>query len=1111
MKLIVRTSNGEIVEKEITENIQIEPSLGEQYFFVGVEDYTFSLTDNDSSLDIHFLDNNGERINVILHDMVELIQKNNPMDSFSIETTFGVSTNAEGDQAIQDTLENKELESGEIVDTLKEILSMDGSTLAGGAVIDDFQGLLDALDATATGEINNTAYNSFFDTSQSQETTVAQKKGSERPDDKEERDSSIDRAEGTTFVNTIEDTEVIEVEPELTVENESVESESKIIEETKIVESEPEVIEQESKTVTELEPQQVNQEVEPEVVDTQADEIIASINVGEGTVQQVEKEIVDTQANEEVGIYQNDEGTYVQIQNIAVDTPMKEETVQATYKTEIEEFENTREIEETFTNTRTEIQQQEVEVEVEREVVDTQANEEAGIFEVDGNYYEKQTQEVDTGVIDTQALQDLGYTIDNEGNIFEIDEDAPKQLIEQEFEREVTKVVEVEPIMKEVIETSTIETIGEAYIDNGSTIESNNSMSFDFKEPTSNIELEFNNFNSGNVQISFYNNEGGQIGDLVDTSSKNGPEDYVVPEGAVGITVFNNSDNNDFEIETISYRGETKTETIETTGLVVDTEAMEAAGYSWCDTQSIKLVQTEDITQIGNVGNNQVDGFNPEDTEVSQVFDFGSELANQMVTITIDLEVKGSWDNNERSTNDYFSIKSNGQEVDVHHYSNRSSGHETDDVEVIKSSGTDQEYQYDVYLDENGQVQLEFMVASTATGEVVNIENIEVAYEGITGWTQEVTETETVTESVLVDAPATQVDPSEIENLPTIIETKEVEVEVEPIMTTTTITQTQFQDIEVEVPFEDTRIIEETFTDTREIQVIDEPEHTIMVVDQEVVEQRGYIEINGEYFQAKEVEVEPIMTTVTEVVAVEYPIDFMAALVDGDGSEVLEVELVNIPQDGVLSEGVRNEDGSWTISVPEGETSLALENIVLTVPNNSESFELGLQATSTETETGDVKEVTVTDFVQVVDADTQMLTDDSVEEITIAEELDIDQAIALKTVEPVQEQQEQEEEEIEGAEELNLDQAIALETIEEPIEQELDMEIVVVSDEDHIDMTVVDQDGEEIDLTTKDTNVNITSDQNNNEEESQTNSEVVQSNNMSHTSFINEVDNGDLF
>ena len=415
-------------------------------------------------------------------------------------------------------------------------------------------------------------------------------------------------------------------------------------------------------------------------------------------------------------------------------------------------------------------------VSVTTSVIDSDANDAAGIYERDGNYYQLQ----ETGAVDVAALRDKGYTMDSDGNFFVIDDDAPKTLITQEVEKEVTRIVDAEPIMKTATEETTFMTVGDEHVDQGTTVGTKDSVRFDFAEPTSNVELLFSDFNTGTSKVSFYDENGDQVGRDINVSQTNGAVGFTVPEGAVGIEVYNGDRSNTFDIDTISYRGEAHEVTVQAGGLVPDYDAMAAAGISWTETESETIVQTADITDIGDVGNNRVDGFNPEDHELSQVFDFGPDLANRMVSITVDMTVSGSWDNNATSTNDYFSLSANGQEIDVNYYSNRSSGWESDDVNYLGRDNTESYTNtYDVYLDDDGQVQLDFMVASTATDEVVNVSNIEVAYEGQTGWVKEETGTITVEESVLVDAPAQQVD---AEDIPGGVPMETEEVQVAPIL-----------------------------------------------------------------------------------------------------------------------------------------------------------------------------------------------------------------------------------------------------------------------------------------------------------------------------------------
>ncbi|PLY09965.1 MAG: hypothetical protein C0626_07170 [Arcobacter sp.] len=529
------------------------------------------------------------------------------------------------------------------------------------------------------------------------------------------------------------------------------------------------------------------------------------------------------------------------------------------------------------------------------EVVSESANQAVGIYERDGNYYQMQSQDVETQVLDLAALKEKGYTIDNDGNYFKINDDGAKVLVEQEFSREVTKVVDAEPIMKTVSEATTYETLGQAHVDNGAVVNTRSTLNLDFAEPTSNIELDFSNFNTGTAKISFYDANGDQVGSTINQSHVNDSRGYTVPDGAVGVSVYNIDSSNDFKVDSISYRGESEEVTVEAGGLIPDYAAMEAAGITWTDTQSETITQSADINNIGNIGDSNVRGFNPEDHETSQVFDFGADLAYREVTITVNMDVKGSWDNNSSSTNDYFKVSANGQELDVNYYSNQSWGHESDDVSTIGWDNFENfTYEYKVYLDENGQAQLDFMVASTADDETVDVKNIDVAYEGQTGWVKEVTETETYTENVLVDAPAEQVQPEDIPGgvpMKTLVQSHQVEVEVDPKM-----------------------------------------------------------------------------TTVSEVIATIYPVDITAALADVDGSEALSVTITGVPTGATLSQGTDNGDGTWSINVEEDVTSIA-EHLTISVPAGTESFDLGVTATATEASTNEETVQSDTDSVVVDSSD----------------------------------------------------------------------------------------------------------------------------------------------
>jgi len=868
MKLIIRDSNGEITEQEITQNMEFSPSSGEQYFFTGVDDYTFNLTADDTTIDVHFLDNSGEKINIVLHNMAELIQQNDAMDSFSLETAFSVSTNNAGDEAIENVLANDSLESGEIVDALKEILSMDGSTLAGGAIVDDFQGLLANLDATATGDVQDTIYNPLFDAVQTQDVSESKPADPARPDNTDDRDSSIERAEGSTG----NETEQILVEPEEVIEESPIEPEvivkPKIEEEPKeevVLAPEPEVA-----PVEEVQPEPTP---EPEILDTKADELVASIKVGDAIIEEIEKEIVDEEANAEAGIYKNEDGVYVQLQNEAVDTPMKEEIVEATYKTEMEEFENTREVLVEFENTR----------EVETPAKDDQIIYEMEEYVADDNIYEEtftDTREVKVPFEDTR-------------------------VVTQEFENSREVEVEVAPITKEITSEEPISTNITFVVDVSSSM---SNRDLDLAEAGINkIVSQYEELGNVNINIvQFYGNGNESTG-------------------------WTNSDS--LTVEDTLYRDKGGTD---------PEQGMRRAEEDFADApqadQNI-YIQMQDGNAYGSYEDDLED-------YLSDFGDFINENMDAFYTVGVNV-------NSLRDFNDINEV------ID-----------EPNDS-IFARSASD----LDEVVDGIAKVEIT---------EVVDVEAMEAAgYELRDGtWYETVTETFTDTREVTETFTNTRTEIEEFQNTRTvdgedIMGTRPTDVVDVEAMEAAGFTQNEdgeWVSTSTET-FTDVRTETETFSDTREVTVVDVPEHTIMVVDEDAIAEQGLIEIDGEYFEQNEVEVEPIMTTVTEVESVEYPIDLSAKLTDTDGSETLsDMTIDNIPEGTILvGDNVTDlGDGTYSVALDEnGEAKATLQ-----ADSEIDADNLGditATVTSTEESTGDTSTISVTDdgdfaFLDDVDA-----------------------------------------------------------------------------------------------------------------------------------------------
>ena len=83
--------------------------------------------------------------------------------------------------------------------------------------------------------------------------------------------------------------------------------------------------------------------------------------------------------------------------------------------------------------------------------------------------------------------------------------------------------------------------------------------------------------------------------------------------------------------------------------------------------------------------------------------------------------------------------------------------------------------------------------------------------------------------------------------------------------------------------------------------------------------------------------------------------DITSNLTDIEGSESLSISISDLPDGAVLSAGVENEDGSWTLSADD------LEGLTVTLSgdNAGDGFTFTVSATSTEDD-GDTSTVTTT-------------------------------------------------------------------------------------------------------------------------------------------------------
>ena len=137
-----------------------------------------------------------------------------------------------------------------------------------------------------------------------------------------------------------------------------------------------------------------------------------------------------------------------------------------------------------------------------------------------------------------------------------------------------------------------------------------------------------------------------------------------------------------------------------------------------------KRVIIETLTDVAGLGS-ATQSTNPSPDTTTRIIDMGVENANKTVTISLDILVKGSWDDIAVSgvVADSFSILSNGVLLETHTYSSYNS--DPNNISYDDSwQHNDGTHTYQITLDSQGRANLDFSVISTRSLEVVDITNI---------------------------------------------------------------------------------------------------------------------------------------------------------------------------------------------------------------------------------------------------------------------------------------------------------------------------------------------------------------------------------------------------
>ena len=340
------------------------------------------------------------------------------------------------------------------------------------------------------------------------------------------------------------------------------------------------------------------------------------------------------------------------------------------------------------------------------------------------------------------------------------------------------------------------------------------------------------------------------------------------------------------------------------------------------------------------------------DDDASKTFDFGAENAGKTVTISFDAGSWGDWEESGGSQ-DYFQVTAN-------------------DSSLLSTSESDSgSYSFTVTLDENGQVELDMGVDTTASDEGYFVDNFQI----VTGDDWDTTlATETVDVELEPDMVSFDLDISSelqdtdgseslsitIDNLPdgaVLVDGNGNEVEISN--GSADLSNAELDGLTVRVP-EDTEDFDLALSATA----------TENDGDTNTVSTSLSVDVPEFDQTAEGAEIDAANAAGNEDTAIALDID--VTQLDTDGSETMTITLSDIPDGATLYDGDGNE-----IQVSAGSVELSeaqLDGLSIKPPANSnDDFSLTVTTETTEESTGETTTNTATldvDVTGVADAPT---------------------------------------------------------------------------------------------------------------------------------------------
>ena len=154
IKLILKNIDGSQSTQNISKDISLDTSLGQELYFINLDglEYSINLVEDEKSIELVFI-NNGIEQKILIHNMTDLIKTSEQLTLKESKSVLGIINDQEGLNELNNTALNDDFKSDNVIRALKELLeeSPQGEDITNSIIINSFSSLLENLGASAAG------------------------------------------------------------------------------------------------------------------------------------------------------------------------------------------------------------------------------------------------------------------------------------------------------------------------------------------------------------------------------------------------------------------------------------------------------------------------------------------------------------------------------------------------------------------------------------------------------------------------------------------------------------------------------------------------------------------------------------------------------------------------------------------------------------------------------------------------------------------------------------------------------------------------------------------------------------------------------------------------